>query len=87
MRRTTKERIDELERLALARHLSTPPGPDEAEFIADMRQRAESGSSGFPPEVWDTMDEAITRELWWEIQMGLSDRWGAVDLAAEKQSE
>jgi hypothetical protein len=87
MKPDTKSRLAELERRALARHLQSEPSTEEREFIDDMRQRIESGSSGFPPEKWDAMLEATARELWMEHLMGLSDRWGAVDLAAEKQSQ
>jgi hypothetical protein len=76
MKPTPAERLADLERLAIARHLASAPGADESAFIAELRREVQGGEF-FESRQWTGEDQWEARRLWIESRLGLDALWAA----------
>lgn len=59
-----KARLDFITSAIINAHLSAPPTPDEQDWIEALRQPGDGA-----------VEDRISRTLYWEHEMGLSDQW------------
>ena len=59
-----KARLNFITSAIISAHLAAPPGPEESDWIAALHQDGDGA-----------VEDRISRTLYWEHEMGLSDQW------------